>query len=68
MTDSEKQIGQYVTVLMQVMGACPVKGGTAGTMPCPVCTTGTIHYRRVANKRRHLRACCDTPNCFQVLE
>lgn len=66
--EDEARLSHYVETLLAVMNACPIKGGVDGTMPCPVCTTGTIHYRRVANKRRHLRAYCDAPDCFQVLE
>jgi len=41
--------------------------GTHGTMPCPACKIGTVHWLR-ARSNGHLHARCSTPHCFAVMQ
>lgn len=40
--------------------------GLASTMPCPVCTTGTLAYSIAHNG--HIHAGCSTPTCVRWME
>lgn len=39
----------------------------AGTMPCPVCKTGTLRYSRAA-LNGHIHAACTTKTCVSWME
>lgn len=43
------------------------KDGGAGAMPCPVCKTGQLHYRRAASNG-HIHAKCSTADCVSWME
>jgi hypothetical protein len=45
-----------------------VKGkGGDGTLPCPICKTGTLHYS-VAAYNGHLWGTCTTKDCVRWME
>jgi hypothetical protein len=39
----------------------------AGTMPCPVCKTGTLRYSR-SSYNGHVHAACTTESCVRWME
>jgi len=41
--------------------------GTSGTIPCPICETGTLHFSRAAYNG-HIHAKCTTEKCVQWIE
>lgn len=41
--------------------------GVSGTIPCPVCTTGTLSYTRAASNG-HIHARCSTEGCVAWME
>lgn len=43
------------------------QNGASGTLPCPACKTGTLHYS-VAGSNGHVHARCTTPGCANWME
>lgn len=41
--------------------------GGSGTMPCPHCKTGTLHFR-VASINGHVHGQCETEGCLRWME
>ena len=41
--------------------------GISGKLPCPVCTTGTLHYS-IAGCNGHVHAKCTTPDCIAFMQ
>jgi len=41
--------------------------GVSGEMPCPVCSSGTLHYS-IAQANGHIHAACSTATCVRWME
>lgn len=41
--------------------------GATGSIPCPICKTGTLHYSR-ASFNGHIHAACTTTDCTRWME
>jgi hypothetical protein len=57
--------GVHVANLVAVVRAVRAEGKERGTMPCPECTDGTIHYAVAGNG--HVRATCTTDKCLRLM-
>ena len=56
----------HIARMVHVVSAIP-KDGTIGTLTCPACGTGKVHWTR-ARSNGHLHAQCTTPNCFWIMQ
>ena len=52
--------------ILKIMDVLP-KDKTEGELPCPVCKTGIVRWRRVGPKG-HLRMGCTTPECILMMQ
>lgn len=69
--ESEK-LQNMLTALAEAKKDAKAKGlkcgnGGAGSLPCPVCKTGTIRYS-VASVNGHMMARCSTAGCVSWME
>lgn len=49
-----------------IMESTRWKRGTAGTIPCPICADGSLHFSVASNG--HVHAGCSTPECVRWME
>lgn len=52
--------------IILICAAIPAEG-LDGSLPCPACGGGIVHWSR-APSNRHLAASCSTPHCFSVIQ
>jgi hypothetical protein len=45
-----------------------MKQSVSGTIPCPICKTGTVHYSRAGSYNGHVHAACSTEGCIRWME
>jgi hypothetical protein len=63
--DMEKAVSESLVCAAALPWQTSV-AGQSGTVPCPKCG-GTIRWAR-APSNGHMRAACDTPDCFAVIQ
>ena len=62
----EASVQRSFKVAAEVVKASKRKPGS-GTIPCPACGKGTVHYS-VSSYNRHIWAKCTTPECVSFME
>lgn len=67
-----KMLQDYVTVrqLIEADIEANSKQGHdySGSIPCPICKTGTVHYGYAGGYNGHIHANCTTEECTQWME
>jgi len=70
--DSEAFVARMLTTRKTILADIATKqipddGSSAGTIPCPICGTGEVRYRR-SGYNGHIHAKCSTENCVAWME
>ena len=60
-------IAGAIAVKVAVIEATGGKRGVQGSVPCPVCASGTVRYS-VASCNGHVWAACSTKGCVRFME
>ena len=55
-------------IMQQIDQKNQQKANVSGTIPCPVCGTGTVSYSRAGLYNGHITAKCDTFGCVSWIE
>jgi len=62
-----RSIKRLTVVIPAIQKAADGKRGVGGTMPCPVCKTGTLGWS-VAGYNGHIHARCSTADCVSFMQ